>query len=105
MSLWIGQLPLNCGWVSPALAADARVDHKLTGNQTLTVRGNYDHFYDTNPNDAVGGTSAPSTSYLPKTPASVYKPVLLGWTDGKYYFDAEARPAAGPSIDSSRGAC
>jgi hypothetical protein len=27
-------------------------------------------------------TTAPSTSYLPKTPASVYKPVLLGWTDG-----------------------
>ena len=27
-------------------------------------------------------TTAPSTSYLPKTPARAYKPVLLGWTDG-----------------------
>ena len=27
-------------------------------------------------------TTAPSSSYLPKTPAKVYKPVLLGWTDG-----------------------
>jgi Matrixin len=27
-------------------------------------------------------TTAPSTSYLPKTPARAYQPVLLGWTDG-----------------------
>src|SRR3954464_11971538 len=39
---------------------NGRVDHKLSPSQTLMVRGNYDHFYDTNPNDAVGGTSAPS---------------------------------------------
>ncbi len=26
------------------------------------VRGNYDHFYDTNPNDAVVGTSAPTVA-------------------------------------------
>jgi carboxypeptidase family protein len=42
--------------------ADARVDHKLTDRQTLTFRGNYDHFYDTNPNDAVIGTTAPSAA-------------------------------------------
>ena len=38
------------------------VDHKLTPAQTLMVRGNYDHFYDTNPNDAVVGTSAPTVA-------------------------------------------
>jgi len=41
---------------------NARVDHKLTPNQTLMVRANYDHFYDTNPNDAVVGTSAPTVA-------------------------------------------
>jgi Carboxypeptidase regulatory-like domain len=42
--------------------ADARVDHKLTDTESLTFRGNYDHFYDTNPNDAVIGTTAPSAA-------------------------------------------
>lgn len=41
---------------------DARVDHKMTPIQTLMVRFNFDRFYDTNPNDAVGGTSAPSVA-------------------------------------------
>jgi hypothetical protein len=41
---------------------NARVDHKLTPAQTLMVRGNYDHFFDTNPNDAVVGTSAPTVA-------------------------------------------
>ena len=41
---------------------NARVDHKLTPTQTLMVRGNYDHFYDTNPNDAVVGTNAPTVA-------------------------------------------
>jgi outer membrane receptor protein involved in Fe transport len=41
---------------------NGRVDHKLTPAQTLMVRGNYDHFYDTNPNDAVVGTSAPTVA-------------------------------------------
>ena len=41
---------------------DARVDHKLTGSETLSFRVNYDHFYDTNPNDAVIGTTAPSAA-------------------------------------------
>jgi hypothetical protein len=41
---------------------DVRADHKLSGRQTLTIRGNYDHFYDTNPNDTVIGTTAPSAA-------------------------------------------
>ncbi len=41
---------------------NGRLDHKLTPEQTLMVRGNYDHFYDTNPNDAVFGTSAPTVA-------------------------------------------
>ncbi len=41
---------------------DSRVDHRLTPTQTLMVRYNYDHFYDTNPNDAVVGTSAPTVA-------------------------------------------
>jgi len=41
---------------------NARVDHKISPTQTLMGRFNVDHFYDTNPNDAVGGTSAPSVA-------------------------------------------
>jgi hypothetical protein len=41
---------------------NGRFDHKLTPSQTLMVRANYDHFYDTNPNDAVVGTSAPTVA-------------------------------------------
>jgi carboxypeptidase family protein len=41
---------------------NARVDHKISSTQTLMLRTNYDHFYDTNPNDAVGGTNAPSVA-------------------------------------------
>lgn len=41
---------------------DGRVDHKLTANQTLMFRANVDRFYDDNPQDAVGGTSAPSVA-------------------------------------------
>lgn len=41
---------------------NARVDHKLTADQTLMARFNYDHFYDTNPNDAVVGTNAPTVA-------------------------------------------
>src|SRR5436190_10978071 len=41
---------------------NGRVDHKLTAAQSLMVRGNYDHFYDTNPNDAVVATSAPTVA-------------------------------------------
>ena len=41
---------------------NARVDHKISPNQTVMLRANFDRFYDTNPNDAVGGTSAPSVA-------------------------------------------
>ena len=41
---------------------DARADHRLAANQTLMVRVNVDHFYDDNPQDAVGGTNAPSVA-------------------------------------------
>jgi hypothetical protein len=41
---------------------DARVDHKISQNQTLMLRTNFDRFYDTNPNDAVGGTAAPNVA-------------------------------------------
>jgi len=41
---------------------NGRYDHKLTASQSLMIRGNYDHFYDTNPNDAVVGTSAPTVA-------------------------------------------
>ena len=42
--------------------ADARLDHKLTSSQNLMLRVNLDRFYDDNPQDAVGGTSAPSVA-------------------------------------------
>ena len=41
---------------------DARLDHKLTSNQTLMTRINVDRFFDDNPQDAVGGTNAPSVA-------------------------------------------
>jgi outer membrane receptor protein involved in Fe transport len=41
---------------------NGRVDHKVTPTQTLMARVNVDRFYDTNPNDAVAGTSAPSVA-------------------------------------------
>jgi hypothetical protein len=41
---------------------NARLDHKLTPTQTLMVRTNFDRFYDTNPNDAVVGTNAPTVA-------------------------------------------
>src|SRR4029078_770779 len=39
-----------------------RAHAALASPQTLMVPGNYDHFYDTNPNDAVVGTSAPTVA-------------------------------------------
>ncbi len=42
--------------------ADMRLDQVVTPNQTFTLRGNIDRFYDTNPQDAVGGTSAPNVA-------------------------------------------
>ena len=41
---------------------NARIDHKLTPAQTLMLRGNFDTFFDTNPNDAVVGTNAPTVA-------------------------------------------
>ena len=41
---------------------NARVDHKFTPTQTTMVRVNLDRFYDTNPQDTVGGTSAPTVA-------------------------------------------
>lgn len=41
---------------------DGRVDHKLTSDQNLMFRFNVDRFYDDNPQDAVGGTNAPSVA-------------------------------------------
>ncbi|HEX8500679.1 MAG TPA: TonB-dependent receptor [Pyrinomonadaceae bacterium] len=41
---------------------DARLDHRLTPAQNLMVRFNLDRFFDDNPQDAVGGTNAPSVA-------------------------------------------
>jgi hypothetical protein len=41
---------------------DGRLDHRFTPNQTLMFRMNVDRFLDDNPQDAVGGTSAPSVA-------------------------------------------
>src|SRR5256714_5173524 len=41
---------------------DGRADHKFTPSETLMFRFNVDRFSDDNPQDAVGGTSAPSVA-------------------------------------------
>jgi len=41
---------------------NGRVDHRLAPNQTLMFRFNMDRFHDDNPQDAVGGTNAPSVA-------------------------------------------
>ena len=41
---------------------DGRVDHRLTDSQNLMLRFNVDRFFDDNPQDAVGGTNAPSVA-------------------------------------------
>lgn len=41
---------------------NGRLDHRLTSNQTLMLRVNHDRFHDDNPQDAVGGTNAPSVA-------------------------------------------
>jgi len=41
---------------------NGRLDHMLTPHETLMLRLNLDKFYDDNPQDAVGGTSAPSVA-------------------------------------------
>jgi hypothetical protein len=42
--------------------AQVRVDHRLTPSHALMFRFNFDKFHDTNPNDAVAGTSAPTVA-------------------------------------------
>ncbi|MEO7156782.1 MAG: TonB-dependent receptor [Vicinamibacterales bacterium] len=42
--------------------ANVRVDHRFTPSQSVMGRVNVDRFHDTNPNDAVAGTSAPSVA-------------------------------------------
>lgn len=42
--------------------SDARLDQKLNAAHSLMFRFNVDRFYDTNPQDTVGGTSAPSVA-------------------------------------------
>ena len=41
---------------------NARVDHKITPRQSLAIRANLDRFHDTNPQDTVGGTNAPTVA-------------------------------------------
>jgi len=41
---------------------NGRVDHKLTSKQNVAFRVNVDRFFDDNPQDAVGGTNAPSVA-------------------------------------------
>jgi hypothetical protein len=41
---------------------NVRVDHKLSPTQTLMLRTNMDRMFDTNPNDAVVGTNAPTVA-------------------------------------------
>ena len=41
---------------------NGKVDHRLTSTQNLNFRINLDRFFDTNPQDAVGGTNAPSVA-------------------------------------------
>jgi len=44
------------------LLFNGRLDHKLTANQNLMFRFNFDRFSDDNPQDAVSGTNAPSVA-------------------------------------------
>src|SRR6185437_8851406 len=43
---------------------DGRLDQKIGPSQNLMVRANYDHFFDTNPQDAVIGTTAPTAARI-----------------------------------------
>jgi hypothetical protein len=71
---------------------NGRLDHGLTPSQQLMLRTNIDRFYDDNPQDAVGGTSAPSvarrysrkswTSQVNET--AVLGPTLLNEVRGAY---------------------
>jgi hypothetical protein len=41
---------------------DTRIDHRINAKHSLTLRANIDRFYDTNPQDTVSGTSAPTVA-------------------------------------------
>ncbi|MBV8856724.1 MAG: TonB-dependent receptor [Acidobacteria bacterium] len=41
---------------------DGRLDHRFSASQSLMARVNVDRFFDDNPQDAVGGTNAPSVA-------------------------------------------
>lgn len=41
---------------------DGRIDHRLTDSKNLMFRVNVDRFFDDNPQDAVGGSNAPSVA-------------------------------------------
>lgn len=41
---------------------NGRLDHTLNPSQSMMLRVNTDNFYDTNPNDAVAGTNAPTVA-------------------------------------------
>jgi hypothetical protein len=83
---------------------DGRVDHRLTSDQSLMFRFNIDRFYDDNPQDAVGGTSAPSVARLyarrswtlQLNHTAVISPALLNearaaWLNGDPVTDWEAK--------------
>ncbi|MFN7921825.1 MAG: TonB-dependent receptor [Bryobacteraceae bacterium] len=72
-----------------------RLDHRLTPNQSLMLRVNADRFFDNNPQDAVGGTNAPSVARkyarrswtLQANHSAVLTPILynearFAWLDG-----------------------
>jgi len=42
--------------------ANGRIDHNINASNSLMLRANIDRMYDDNPQDAVGGTSAPSVA-------------------------------------------
>src|SRR5215204_2167077 len=44
------------------LLFDGRLDHRFSSSQSSMVRVNFDRFFDDNPQDAVGGTNAPSVA-------------------------------------------
>ena len=41
---------------------NGRLDHNISASQSMMLRVNTDNFYDTNPNDAVAGTAAPTVA-------------------------------------------
>src|SRR5262249_5291531 len=63
---------------------DARIDHKINPTQTLMFRFNVDRMYDTNPNDTVIGTTAPTAARK--------------YTRGNYAFQVNHTSVMGPHL-------